>query len=114
MSEIEKEEVCELFNEWLQRLEAQSAATNTLNATDDIEDDDENENKYECVSKVQTVGFKAFHGWFYDLMMTIHNTMSDRLINYILSSSLSSNTVDTSSLTAERDRDRGLRSSKSS
>ena len=68
MSELEKEEVCELFSKWIQE-----------HSSDGV-----------CLDS-QMISFKAFHSWFYDLSEMIHNSMSDRLLTHILVMTLHSN-----------------------
>lgn len=68
MTAAERAEVGELFDDWVQGLTAQYRK------------------RYygdECFV-VQTVSYKYFHCWFYNLTEMIHHTMSERLLNYML------------------------------
>ena len=75
MSNTEKEEVFELFTVWMQEQKYRSKI------------------RFDGAAycEVQTISFKLFHNWFFDLSQMIHDVMSDRLMKYIL---LSSNLYD--------------------
>ena len=70
MSAMEREEVCELFEQWTQEQLVTGRSRVIFNGS--------------IWEKVQTVAFSAFHSWFYDLMLIVRGTMSDRLINHVL------------------------------
>ena len=77
ISGLEREEMSELFAVWIQEQVYQSIIL--LDGS--------------VFCEIQTIHFKLFHNWFFDLIKMMHDIMSDRLMNYVLSSSnLSDNT----------------------
>lgn len=78
MSESSRNEASELCIEWIR---VQNTSRNNREASLDR----------------QMVRFKSFHNWFYDLLEMIHNTVSDRLIDYFMLSSTRSVTTSAAS-----------------